>query len=407
MNDNVLNKQRIKISVVIFSVLFALIIYTGVGGIFSYTGELILLTLFIIFYWSSRPESGFALRINTTFADIWVIVIFIYLIYNYIHSYNAAESRTFIIRFLAFFVLIRFSFNASFMNWLLKCIFYYGVFLAVVYIICYPIWGENGGILNSYQNTAISLSIALSIFVARFYSEKVLKINEYISALIILMAIMMTGKRTLFALPVVEAALLFFMVSDKKKYGRVFKIILFGLVAVPIALTLVPSTRTLFTRITEGMQDETLSARTYLWDYALMMWRQKPHLGWGFGTMPYHIEHSGVDLVKYGNIQGYAAHNIYLQMLAEIGTVGLALFAILFIYVLLTTVICIYKKRNSLGNNEKFLLYISFAFQIWFLAYGLTGNPLYMPDECWLYFLAIALVNTVRIMNTKILRFKI
>ena len=43
--------------------------------------------------------------------------------------------------------------------------------------------------------------------------------------------------------------------------------------------------------------------------------------------MPYHIGHAGVDLKKYGYIESYLAHNIYYEMLAEIGTIGCIIFA--------------------------------------------------------------------------------
>ena len=65
------------------------------------------------------------------------------------------------------------------------------------------IFGNQSGILRTYQGTGISMSIAMCIFVAYFFSHDKVSINKYICAGLIVIALMFTGKRTLFLIPAI------------------------------------------------------------------------------------------------------------------------------------------------------------------------------------------------------------
>ncbi|MDX1736178.1 MAG: O-antigen ligase family protein [Halioglobus sp.] len=78
------------------------------------------------------------------------------------------------------------------------------------------------------------------------------------------------------------------------------------------------------TWLEEGASELRISSASYriwLWQDALEKIRERPLLGWGPGSSPYLIARS--DLLQH--LSHY--HNLYLQIAAEIGLVGLALFA--------------------------------------------------------------------------------
>ncbi|WP_169740183.1 O-antigen ligase family protein [Carnobacterium funditum] len=84
----------------------------------------------------------------------------------------------------------------------------------------------------------------------------------------------------------------------------------------------------------------------------------------------------GKGLFYVKQIIGINAHNIYLQLWAEIGLIGLVLFAIGFILNLYIS-FKIYLKISSMnGINTEYLLF-SIYIQIFFIFYGIVGNPLY------------------------------
>lgn len=399
--------RKISVSDLLVIVIFGLIIYTGVGGVFNYTSELMVLFTVLVGIKAMNGKNGYYIRAKYNFFDLYLIVIFSMLLISYFNSYSRSETMPYIIRFAVYIVLYQIVFDKEKVVRIINYMFKYATVIAIVYIICYPIFGNQSGILRTYQGTGISMSIAMCIFVAYFFSHDKVSINKYICAGLIVIALMFTGKRTLFLIPAIVLVIVFMLAKDKKKYNKTGKLVLAGIVAIIGLIVTVPSARNVFVRIQEGMSDTTLSYRVYFWEYATMMWKKKPLFGWGFGTMPYHIGHAGVDLKKYSYIESYLAHNIYYEMLAEIGTIGCIIFCVFFISFLVFTIYKIIQGKNIMSTNEKFLMYLSLGWQIWFIVYGFTGNPLYMVDECWLYFIALILCNSVYFKKRKYYKIKI
>lgn len=129
---------------------------------------------------------------------------------------------------------------------------------------------------------------------------------------------------------------------------------------------------------------ELTSGRVYLWDYALKNWESSPLIGIGWGNFIY----KWTDL-RYGTIS-VAAHNIYLQLLAEGGLVLLLAFLSVQISTLLLTVRQILLAQRIQQNM--LMLCGSFGYQVYFLIYGFIGNPLFDLENAILYVLACALV---------------
>jgi hypothetical protein len=81
---------------------------------------------------------------------------------------------------------------------------------------------------------------------------------------------------------------------------------------------------------------------------------------------------------------GDCTHNIYIQLLAELGILGYWVVVFWFIGNLIDSI------KNYLSNKNVYNI-LSLFFQLLFLLYGLTGNPFYSSSFLWLYLLGIFL----------------
>ena len=82
-------------------------------------------------------------------------------------------------------------------------------------------------------------------------------------------------------------------------------------------------------------------------------------------------------------------HNIYIQLLCETGIVGFSIFVIFFAKSIVATLKKI--KAASRETYEYSWLMLSLFMQIYFLLYGMSGNPLYDIEETILYFFGVGI----------------
>ena len=157
-----------------------------------------------------------------------------------------------------------------------------------------------------------------------------------------------------------------------------------------------PSALNSITRLLEVKDDTSMSSRVYFWDYALMLWSKNKLHGIGFGCFPEHIATGGVNLAKYHYIQAWSAHNIYYQMLAEIGTIGTTIFCGVFIIGIIYTLYWLKKVQKLQLTNYSRIVMIALYCQLWFVIYGFTGNPLYLPGQFFIEFFGLVLISSVR-----------
>ena len=388
----------------LYCVLFCMVIFTGVSFIFHYTAKYILAIsiLQIIFACFMRNVATFQ-RHGGIIISLYMIILG-YLVFNYYYSYSRSTSIVYLERFITYGLILIVALAPEWQMRILSISASYAVLIAVVYLICFPIYGSNSGILNDYQTTGISMSIALGLYVSRFFVSKNWKRTDLLKCVLIIMALMLTGKRTLSAIPILMIIVFFTLSCDKEKYRKLLIGLLFVTIITPLLVILFPSLLNVYHRVIEGMSDSTLTYRIYLWQYATMLWKQNPLYGIGIGTVPIHIEdHTLLAAELFHSINAYDTHNIYLQLMAETGVVGLVIFCSFFFINLLYTLHCILTRQNHVNNNYMYLMYVSLYLQCWFLIYGFTGNPLYMADECYLYIFAVSNIIAIKnkIINSK------
>lgn len=126
------------------------------------------------------------------------------------------------------------------------------------------------------------------------------------------------------------------------------------------------------------------SGRNYLYETALQLYRKNPVFGNGWGQFQVYLGQF------YESVT--AVHNVYIQLLCEVGIIGLGCFLIGQINMLAR----LFKCRNLLLSDSapiglKRAWKIAFFGQAFFTLYCFTGNPLYNLDYLIFYLLSIVL----------------
>ena len=146
-------------------------------------------------------------------------------------------------------------------------------------------------------------------------------------------------------------------------------------------------------RLIERFTDEdvTLSGRTVLYAFAYSLFKNNPLWGIGWGA----FRAQTVGIFSSLSTSTYEVHNVYLQLLCETGIVGLILF-LLSVGSSLLLGIKRYRAKLKEKNKDKQLYYIQLGLflQLFFLAYCISGNPLYDYNFLITYFIGILLTIT-------------
>ena len=215
----------------------------------------------------------------------------------------------------------------------------------------------------------------------------------------LLASLMMTGRR---------APILFMLVALAGVYilpqkgitllRRMSKLLLLSFLALLIAFLFMDllSGFPFFARISQSFNaflsgQDISSGRSALFSHAWSTFLANPFLGIGWGTFRY---------TTIGNvtlITQMDTHNIYLQLLSETGLIGFTLIMASLTMTLISTLKSIRRLEED-GDQGQWLglLRYALAYQLFFLLYGLTGNPLYEPIFLMMYFFSAAIVMAFR-----------
>ena len=136
-----------------------------------------------------------------------------------------------------------------------------------------------------------------------------------------------------------------------------------------------------------------MSGRNLLWDAAWVTFKEHPLTGIGFGG----FERWYAAFYAGNRGAAYLTHNIYYGMLAETGAVGTFLFCTLFSWGIVSTArTLVAARRLEHGHVSDYVLVVSLALQIWFIAYGFTGNGIYDANEMFFFVIALVMNLSVR-----------
>lgn len=117
------------------------------------------------------------------------------------------------------------------------------------------------------------------------------------------------------------------------------------------------------------------NGRIDLWKGTFNNFKKSPILGTGMNTI--------------GKLVGDLTHNVYIQLLSDVGIVGFLSFVFLFVFNISLSI------RKIVKNNYNiYYLLVSLYIQLLFLIYCFFGNPLYGPIFFMPYTIMITLTNS-------------
>lgn len=240
----------------------------------------------------------------------------------------------------------------------------YGAILALVYPILF-------GFLYIYRKSS--------------YTKLVLLFLIPLFTFAIIMSYTRAAWLTIFA-----ALIVFLLIQFKVKFKYLAVIGLIGIIYIAFNFVEIQhslernnaehATENLDERI-ESMANITSDAsnleRINRWTSAILLWQERPILGWGPGTYamvygPYQLS-KNLTIISTSSGNRGNAHSEYLGPLAEQGLVGMLLILILFAYIIYTGISLYLKMPQS---DLKIILLISILGLITYFAHGFLNNYL-------------------------------
>lgn len=224
---------------------------------------------------------------------------------------------------------------------------------------------------NSAFNSAYIL-YALAINLIRIIYSRYSKSNKYriLYLVIQIIALFLTVKRSAILFGTLAILGMYLIKSNKRgKFVKSISIICIIVLLLTVAAQFVPGISTALDKtLTQGSEGDISNGRFLRFKLTWNLFKANPILGIGWGGMRETFTGSQ-------SVSTDSAHNIYLQLLAETGIIGFIVFLIFFID---NIVKCVRFSKIASTNQEE-NIHIGFCLftQLYFLMYGVSGNPLY------------------------------
>lgn len=258
-------------------------------------------------------------------------------------------------------------------------------------------------LIDSYSGitgqTAIN-AYFISVFIACLFSKIIASTNQnkfwIVNILMLFMsffALFITNKRSFLIINVISILIiwLIFIFKKRTKSNKKLLVPVFVLFAFFIIKDYLPENNNIIMKFKILSDSNDFSnGREYLWNGTLDIFQESPYFGIGINTI--------------GNKLDDLTHNIYIQLLAEIGIFGLLIFLVCIIFNLFLVLKKIFKilyKTKNIFVNEKILEtnLFSLYMQILFILYGFSGNPLYSINFLLIYTISVSITTTTNKIN--------
>ena len=247
--------------------------------------------------------------------------------------------------------------------------------------------GYMPGLAVHYSTNGMYLGVSLIVVTCLLiFARK--KMLPLIATIFVAIALFLTSKRALIIFPLIGIMATYYLYNSNKPLSRIGKILIVLIciiIGFTIASNFIPSVSNFIYRFieTSAAGDITLGR----FEQALLAMQQfSKNILFG----------NGWDSFKYFHRSQFGVlinvHNIYLQLLCENGIIGSVTFFVFFIlslYRVIKAFLFLRKKMTNIYPKAEFYLGYSIAMQIFFLLYGLTGNPLYDQQVFYPYIISI------------------
>lgn len=230
------------------------------------------------------------------------------------------------------------------------------------------------GLAFEKADAAFLCNLGLGVLFAKIFNRG-LNLSQLFQLGIVFGALMMTGKRTLFLIPLVSIVAFALFFSRSHRVAKAMAVLLAVFVCLAVTYTFVPQVSLVFERFLADNGDP-LSGREVFWTYAMEMFRSSPLLGEGFLSFNAYVNSRG--FLYYGEPWQFQAHNVYLQLLAELGIVGLLLFVSML-------AILIFGLGRSAKKDPNIFNITAFYWAVLIAIYSMTGNTIYYACQLMVF----------------------
>lgn len=425
--EEIRRNTKDNILVIIGFLLFSVGTFTIDSFIYSYTLERLYLVTTIVLFLLAYILSEIKLYIYKV--DIGWCLFYCYFIFNmfYQDKFKLLYNIDFIaFGFLVLFIILakvnyRYLYKTLRVMLILSIIHSFGVYFQYWFMNLYTkvilpfftssqskeiMWlysrGNYSGLTwqTAFTSGYLVFGLGIIAFSVRRINRKWQKIALMMIVLIMLIALLLMGKRAHILFMILSLVVTYLFSAEKKKFAtQVIKVSFYIISSIFIFWIFIlniqlkddnPLAKIIgrFTLTVEGLieGEDITSGRSILYEYAFKLTKENPVLGIGWRSFS---ERS------FGVLNSNSAshpHNIYIQLLTELGYIGILLFIIPVIYILVRTVKLLlnYDKLFKRNLNWKPLVQYSLYLQIFFILYGLTGNLL--TDRMYLFMYAFSIV---------------
>ena len=349
-----------------------------------------------------------------------ILLFLLLLIMTFYNNYELDTSGDYI-RFIIIYysLLIMYSygchsFNGDWSKVITRLVKLMATWYAIMTVVCYvfpafyynviaPIFRKVGmtngneypatGFTTTSTNNGIYITVGLCVVCCElFFSNKDKKrgINIFLLVLLIL-ALFLSGKRGILISFIVAFIMCYRNYNSNKPLTRGMKLILLSIVILAILYVVSLFNPSLFYVVNKTIDlfqnnGDITNGRLILWETAWNNFLEKPWVGYGWRWFRYN---NGVSYLM-------DVHNVYLQLLVEVGFIGFALFLLFFLVSFIKVYrmsIIIVKKPVSIEKRVFDDIYISLMFQTFVLVYMLVGTPIYTPEGLFVYLFSCAMAE--------------
>lgn len=402
-NKNALASMLISIAMVFISATGYLRYYILPNDFARGLVSIVLLGILLIYVISGK-KTDYKLLINV------LLMMIIFLINN---AYIQHKNWIFVISFLAMFFLCimaetTINWSESYFDIVFVIYIFYGICTIAFYFMpsfymnnvvdLFPetrnrliSWYKSGcmaGLTEHYSTNGTFLAAGTIMATAKLFANRLKKKKDWFLFFFFVIALLLTGKRghVLFTAAAIYALYYFYLGNKKMKLLKMlvtaFAVICFAL----IVFTLIPELGIVLVRLKEYVNEGAFAGRGSLWLLAIELFKSHPLFGIGWGEFRYHT----FGLIRWA--ESAHTHNTYLQLLAETGSIGFLVYIVWMGRIFWWTVQEFsIARENSWEKKSLFYLEFSLCYQVFFLLYCITGNPLYDYETFVPYFVSCAI----------------
>jgi len=276
---------------------------------------------------------------------VWVVVYFLI-----IHIVND-DKRFFI--FFTLYVLWNIKMTQhGFKSWAMS-----GFGFTSYGVSCGPGFFQNSGECGAQMAVFVPLSLTFCVGLKGFITGWKYKLLWLLPVSAMATAIASSSRGAVLACAV---AVLWLTIKSPYRVKALASFVLVGV----LALAVIPDE--FMERFESAGDDDTSKSRLMYWENGLDMMKKYPVLGVGFAQwLPYYARFYPVS-----NLYGVQLpHNIFIEVGAELGYVGLSVFLLL----IFNTLYVNYKTRKICGNKDTFIFYMAHGFDAAMLGFLVAG----------------------------------